>query len=147
MVASIWSALRRTPAGLPTIFSPPGTVFERNILFSRDAPVFRDLRCYFQTEQNFVCDLNLYWDEVRQKGTVVLLEQKPPVPTDLPAIHEEDLAYDLEAFRRPDRDGHSVASDPKLADPGKDDFSLAKDSPAHALGFRPIDLSDVGPQR
>ena len=133
--------------GLIYDFPPPGTVFECNILLSRDAPVFQDRRCYFQTEQNFVCDLNLYWDEVRKSDTVVLLEQKPPVPTDLPSIHEEDRSYDLEAFHRSDRDGHSVASDPKLADSGKGDFRLAEDSPVHALGFRPIDLSDVGPRR
>ena len=42
------------------------------------------------------------------------------------------------------QDKHSVVADPKFADPTKGDFSLAKDSPALALGFQPIDTTDVG---
>ena len=64
-----------------------------------------------------------------------------------PAPDDRRFSYDLEAFRRSDRDGHSVAADSKLADPGEGDFGLAEDSPVRALGFRPIDLSDVGPRR
>ncbi|MCZ2151124.1 MAG: right-handed parallel beta-helix repeat-containing protein [Bryobacterales bacterium] len=42
-----------------------------------------------------------------------------------------------------DRD--SIVADPLLADPEKLDFSLKPDSPAYKLGFKPIDLSDLGP--
>jgi hypothetical protein len=43
-------------------------------------------------------------------------------------------------------DQHSVVADPLCADMKKRDFTLAKDSPAFKLGFKPIDLSDVGPR-
>ncbi len=42
---------------------------------------------------------------------------------------------------------HSIEADPKFRDPAKDDFSLPPDSPALKLGFKPIDLSTVGPRR
>jgi len=38
---------------------------------------------------------------------------------------------------------HSVVADPKFADPKNADFTQAK-IPAFALGFKAIDLSDVG---
>lgn len=44
------------------------------------------------------------------------------------------------------KDEHSRYADPKFAHPDQDDFTLAPDSPALALGFRPIDLSTVGPR-
>jgi hypothetical protein len=43
-------------------------------------------------------------------------------------------------------DVHSVWADPKFADPAAHDFTLPPDSPAFKLGFRPIDLSAVGPR-
>jgi len=39
-----------------------------------------------------------------------------------------------------------VIADPRFRDPLHGDFTLAPDSPAPALGFEPIDLSDVGPR-
>ncbi len=41
----------------------------------------------------------------------------------------------------------TVVADPLFADPEKRDFRLAPESPAFALGFVPIDVSDVGPRR
>jgi hypothetical protein len=43
-------------------------------------------------------------------------------------------------------DRSSVVADPLCADPAAGDFTLGQGSPALALGFRPIDLSDVGPR-
>lgn len=45
------------------------------------------------------------------------------------------------------QDAHSLYADPGFADPEKGDFTLPDDSPAFALGFRPIDMSTVGPRR
>jgi hypothetical protein len=53
----------------------------------------------------------------------------------------------LDAQRSWGIEQHSVAADPKFRDPERDDFGLAADSPALQLGFRPIDLSQVGPRR
>ena len=41
----------------------------------------------------------------------------------------------------------TAVADPLFADPEKRDFRLAPESPAFALGFVPIDVSDVGPRR
>ncbi|GAH97086.1 unnamed protein product, partial [marine sediment metagenome] len=41
-------------------------------------------------------------------------------------------------------DRHSVIADPLFVDPENDDYSLRPESPAFKLGFKPIDLSNVG---
>ena len=51
-----------------------------------------------------------------------------------------------EEWRARGEDEHSLWADPKFADPAAHDFTLAPDSPALRLGFRPIDLSNVGPR-
>jgi hypothetical protein len=50
----------------------------------------------------------------------------------------------LEAWQARGHDQHSVIADPLFAAPDKDDFHLKPESPALKLGFRPIDLSEVG---
>ncbi|MDD5706580.1 MAG: right-handed parallel beta-helix repeat-containing protein, partial [Kiritimatiellae bacterium] len=44
-------------------------------------------------------------------------------------------------------DTHSVLTDPMFADADAEDWRLRDDSPALAIGFRPIDLDDVGPRQ
>ena len=44
-------------------------------------------------------------------------------------------------------DQHSLLADPLFVDAQKGDFSLQPESPAFQLGFRPIDLSQIGLQR
>ncbi|MBC8443435.1 right-handed parallel beta-helix repeat-containing protein, partial [PVC group bacterium] len=51
----------------------------------------------------------------------------------------------LEKMREKGLDLHSVVADPKFADPDNGDFTLAPDSPALALGFKPIPLDKIGP--
>jgi hypothetical protein len=41
-------------------------------------------------------------------------------------------------------DQDSIAADPKFRDPENGDFTLADDSPALALGFKPIDATHIG---
>jgi parallel beta-helix repeat protein len=55
-----------------------------------------------------------------------------------------DLAW--EEWQARGEDVHSVWADPKFANPAAYDFTLPPDSPAFKLGFRPIDLSAVGPR-
>jgi len=38
----------------------------------------------------------------------------------------------------------SIIADPLFTDPGNHDYSLREDSPALALGFKPIDVSEIG---
>lgn len=44
------------------------------------------------------------------------------------------------------KDHHSIYADPMFVDPGRFDFRLKPGSPALKLGFRQIDLSQVGPR-
>jgi hypothetical protein len=53
----------------------------------------------------------------------------------------------LDEWRRRGHDIHSRVTDPLLVAPLKSDFRLKADSPALKLGFRPIDLNDVGVRR
>ena len=41
-------------------------------------------------------------------------------------------------------DRHSIIADPLFVDPENDDYSLRPESPAFKLGFKAIDLSNVG---
>lgn len=43
-------------------------------------------------------------------------------------------------------DAHSQVADPKFLDRGKDDYRLVPDSPALALGFKPIPVELIGPE-
>ena len=51
-----------------------------------------------------------------------------------------------EEWRARGEDEHSLWADPKFADPAAHDFAPLPGSPAFKLGFRPIDLSSVGPR-
>ena len=53
---------------------------------------------------------------------------------------------DWEKWVASGRETGSVFADPKFVDAAKFDFRLRPDSPALALGFKPIDLTGVGPQ-
>jgi hypothetical protein len=44
------------------------------------------------------------------------------------------------------KDRHSQYADPLFVNPEQGDFTLRSESPALALGFQPIDLSQVGPR-
>jgi len=57
---------------------------------------------------------------------------------------EDDPAW--AAWRKRGFDEHGVTADPLFRDPAKDDYTLKPGSPALSLGFKPIDLSDIGPR-
>ena len=44
-------------------------------------------------------------------------------------------------------DADSIIADPKFKDIANYDFTLADDSPAYDIDFKPIDISDVGPRK
>ena len=44
-------------------------------------------------------------------------------------------------------DVNSLIADPDFVAPERDDFRLKTNSPALAIGFRPFDLTDVGPRK
>ncbi len=50
----------------------------------------------------------------------------------------------LAEWRRRGHDGQSIIGDPLFIDPKNSDFRLKPGSPALRLGFKPVDLSEVG---
>jgi hypothetical protein len=66
-----------------------------------------------------------------------------------PTLSVDKVAFNglsFSAWQETGKDKHSVYADPCFVDPGAYDFRLRDDSPALALGFNPIDVSEVGPR-
>jgi parallel beta-helix repeat protein len=54
--------------------------------------------------------------------------------------------YSFTEWQARGQDTHSLIADPLFVDPAGGDFSLKPGSPALEIGFKPIDLSQVGPR-
>lgn len=97
--------------------------FEHNIVYFDNGKLFGDS----WEKQNYEIDYNLYWDTSGQ---------------------EIDFAgLSFEQWKDSGSDVHSMIAAPLFVNPENGDFTLKPESPAFKLGFRPIDLSDVGPRR
>lgn len=75
---------------------------------------------------NFEFNNNLYWRE--DKGPIMFGE------------------YDWEQWRQKGMDRESVIADPLFVDPKNANFNLQTQSPALKIGFKPFDLTIVGPR-
>jgi hypothetical protein len=78
----------------------------------------------------FVTDGNVYWD--------LRADAKPN--------GMKFAGGTFEQWRARGHDRNSLVADPRFAAPERDDFRLQAGSPAFSLGFKPIDLSRVGPR-
>ena len=96
----------------------------RNIWYWKDAKLFRrdDWPNY-----DLIMDYNVYYDGTDGSGT-------------------RFLSCSFDEWKEKGLDAHSVFADPLFVDAASNDFRLKPDSPAFGLGFRPIDLSTVGPR-
>jgi hypothetical protein len=108
--------------------------FVRNILSFTDpkAKAYRQLCWPDAVRATCVSDYNL----VHHAGL--------PLEVDLPNIPAEKQ---WAAWQKLGFDTHSVVADPLFQNPAKDDYRLKRESPAHALGFRPIPFEKIGPQQ
>jgi parallel beta-helix repeat protein len=95
--------------------------FERNIVYFDQGAL---LGGNWNNGQ-FAMDYNDYWDT-----------RKEPV---------RFATWSFEEWQQMGFDEHSIIEDPLFTDPQNGDFTLAPNSPALKLGFRPIDVTDVGP--
>lgn len=116
--------------------------FEGNIVYWREGKMLgKDWRNkpyklywnWFQPQADstvtIVCDWNLYYN---------------------PSLTPDQLdlgGFSWEQWQAMGRDCNSLYADPLFVDPERYDFRLQPGSPAFRLGFRPIDMSDVGPRR
>lgn len=94
--------------------------FEHNIIYWRDG----DLLAGRFEDLNYTLDYNLYW---REGGSV------------------QFDGLSLDEWRSRGMDLHSLIEDPLFVNPDNGDFTLKDGSPAFSLGFRPIDISNMGP--
>ena len=108
-------------------------IFQYNIVYlDGDATPFRftpewqsynkiiDYNLYWHAQEREVQFLGFTWDEWREQEGI------------------EDIWY------TPRMDAHSLIADPLFVDAAARDFRLQPDSPALAMGFRPIDIDAIG---
>ncbi|MEI6196950.1 MAG: right-handed parallel beta-helix repeat-containing protein, partial [Verrucomicrobiota bacterium] len=117
--------------------------FENNIVYWRtgelfsgnwkDVPYMTRVTVLAKTTEQpatntFDCDWNLYFN--------------PTLKLDEVKFNGDTWA----AWQQRGKDAHSLYADPLFVAPEQGDFTLKPESPAFALGFQPIDLSQVGPR-
>jgi parallel beta-helix repeat protein len=119
---------------------------ENQLMRTRPEPhisfIFTNNIVYFDTgnllgsnwsNDNYVLDHNIYFDTRLGAETARADKMK-------------FAGASFEDWKKRGHDQHSIIADPKFIAPDKRDFRLQSDSPALAQGFRPIDLSVVGPR-
>jgi hypothetical protein len=96
--------------------------FERNIVYWSEGPLLGSS----WEDDKYRLDRNLYF---HNRGEPI-----------------EFAKWSFQEWRTRGQDRDSMIADPLFVDPENDNFSLKPESPAFKLGFKPIDLSKVGPQ-
>ena len=99
---------------------------ENNIYYTKGAPMYQ-LEQGHLDNRTVTARNNLLWDT----------EGKFQFRKEMPLTEGQALGFDAD----------SMVADPKFADPENGDFTLAEDSPAYKMGFKKIDISDVGPRK
>jgi hypothetical protein len=96
--------------------------FERNIVYWSNGPLLGA----FWHDQNYRFDRNLYY----RTGIYPVLFGK----------------WSFEEWQQRGQDQNSYIEDPLFLDPDRDNFDLKENSPAHKIGFQPIDQTKIGPR-
>lgn len=122
----------------PGVNSTCALTFYNNIFVTDGMPFFFNPNeasmAYLKKE--FFSDLNLFWDIA---GKNIMLGDGN--------FEKIEKKYSLKKWRKLGFDLKSILGDPKFKDLKKFDFRLKKSSPAFKLGFKQIDMSDVGPRK
>jgi hypothetical protein len=108
------------PSGRP---QPKGELFARNIILFREGPLIKEEDW---PEFATLWDYNLYFHEGGEPMRF--------------------MKYSFDEWKAKGLDEHSLVADPLFVDAKNGDFGLKPDSPALKLGFKPIDVSRVGPR-
>jgi len=106
-------------------------IFEGNIVYSAGVPMYDISRQQIGQKTVSACR-NLYFDCTKDA----------PVMRD---FGENKLT--LDDFKAAGLEDGSIIADPLFKDAANYDFTLAENSPAAQIGFKPIDTSDVGARR
>lgn len=86
---------------------------------------------------------NLPYDKTKSDFNIIQ-HWKQPLRVDVPNA-PEDKQWD--EWKKLGFDTHSVLADPLFVDAARDDYRLRPNSPALALGFKPIPINRIGPYR
>ncbi len=108
-----------------------GITFIRNIFLTDGKPIFSAGHSHALTDKRFCSDLNLFYD----------VSKRP-----LACEDQRKRRIEWRGWLNLGQDSHSLVADPRFRDWRKRDFRLLPRSPALKIGFRPIDLSDIGPR-
>jgi len=117
--------------------------FECNIVITEGKPVFAAGSSAARADidrPTWRSDLNLFWDVSGQE----LFHASTRYDADAKLKYTRVLS--MEEWQALGQDVHSMVADPCFRDLANRDFTLSEDSPALQLGFKPIDLSDIGPR-
>jgi hypothetical protein len=81
--------------------------------------------------ENYAMDWNLYFDTRLATNSGALMF----------------AGANVDGWRKRGHDLNSLLADPRFVAPAKSDFRLQPDSPALPMGFKPINLSGLGPRK
>ena len=137
---NIWAFGREGQVRLSRAEEHLSFTFERNIVISDGQAMFEGGGHAPLESRKFHSDLNLFWDVSGRAPLSVNTTWNADAKT---VVTD---SFTLEQWQALGQDTHSIVADPKCKDLEHFDFTLAEDSPALALGFKPIDMSDVGPR-
>jgi hypothetical protein len=108
-----------------------GLTFLRNLFISNGVPQFQGGYNIAFDGGQIRSDSNLFFD----------VSGRPPA-----FCRRSKESVKLRDWKASGYDANSISADPRFRNWKKRDFSLAPDSPAWSLGFKAIDLSQVGPR-
>jgi hypothetical protein len=104
---------------------------EYEVIFKFPAPGDSDYRAQMKT-------IRVRFDIAQHQGTIWI---------DDVALHHATAMTEWETWQSLGLDRHSVIADPRFVNQAQDDYRLRADSPAMALGFKPIPTDAIGPYR
>jgi len=117
---------------------------ERNIVFwKNDAPLLAgnwEFRTYMHRP-------GAPWADAEPDSATYMFDYNLYYNPDRPVENIRFAQWTFDLWQAHGQDRHGRYADPGFADPDEGDFTLHPGSPALELGFRPIDMSTVGPRK
>ncbi len=131
-------------------YENPSDTKHDNITFLNNIVCFSDIHAELFKVDTYIPNVN----PIEDQSIEVSLEKSAPAESDYNVFfHRKGGGLFIKGIRGIDSyedwkkmgyEEHSIVSDPLFVDPENHDYSLRPDSPALKLGFKPIDLSQVG---
>jgi len=118
---------------------------QRNIFLSHGSPIYSDGYGVTFGENEvlpFDTAMNTIWD---LSGKINIAKTKNDTSDVVKNGKEAD--FTIEKWKEMGYDNFTVFEDPGFKDPLNGDFTMLDDSPAYKTGFKPIDISTVGPRK